>query len=208
LHHSDNPQSHPELLDLLAREFVAHNYDLKWLLRELALTETYQRSSLLPEGRDEPPADRYLLAMERRLSAEQLLTMTLAATGNEERYPTDGENYKILRVEFEKTFGNEPREPETEFHATVAAALFLLNSDHVLDLLKRQPGNLTDRLAGMDDPNRFADELFRAVFTRGPADDERARIAEYLTKNNDDREAAIQQLLWSMLASIEFYVNH
>ena len=54
LHHSDNPPSHPELLDLLAREFIAHRYDVKWLLRELALTETYQRSSLLPEGQQQP----------------------------------------------------------------------------------------------------------------------------------------------------------
>ena len=40
-----NPPSHPELLDLLTDEFVAHHFDVKWLLREFALTETYQRSS-------------------------------------------------------------------------------------------------------------------------------------------------------------------
>src|SRR5262249_2872659 len=50
LHHADNPASHPELLDLLADEFVAHQFDIKWLLREIARSETYQRSSLLPPG--------------------------------------------------------------------------------------------------------------------------------------------------------------
>jgi hypothetical protein len=46
--HSDNPPSQPELLDLLANEFRNHKYDIKWFLRELALTRAYQRSSQLP----------------------------------------------------------------------------------------------------------------------------------------------------------------
>ncbi|MFO0952593.1 MAG: DUF1553 domain-containing protein [Isosphaeraceae bacterium] len=48
--HSDNPPSHPELLDLLSREFSAGGYDVKAFLRELALTRTYQRSSEPPPG--------------------------------------------------------------------------------------------------------------------------------------------------------------
>ena len=39
LHHSGNPGSHPEVLDLLPKEFVAHKFDMKWLLREMALTQ-------------------------------------------------------------------------------------------------------------------------------------------------------------------------
>ncbi|MBS0210097.1 MAG: DUF1549 domain-containing protein [Planctomycetes bacterium] len=46
--HSDNPPSQPELLDLLAREFRARRYDIKWFLRELVLTRAYQRSCQLP----------------------------------------------------------------------------------------------------------------------------------------------------------------
>ncbi len=30
--HKKNPGSHPELLELLTREFVAHEFDRKWLL--------------------------------------------------------------------------------------------------------------------------------------------------------------------------------
>ena len=39
-----------QLFDLLAREFAAHDFDIKWLFREIALSQAYQRSSLLPEG--------------------------------------------------------------------------------------------------------------------------------------------------------------
>jgi hypothetical protein len=48
LHHSGNPPTHPELLELLAREFEVAKYDLRWFLRELALSQTYQRSLDLP----------------------------------------------------------------------------------------------------------------------------------------------------------------
>ena len=46
--HPDNPPSHPAVLDLITNEFVAMKYDLRWLVRELALTKTYQRSIDLP----------------------------------------------------------------------------------------------------------------------------------------------------------------
>ena len=50
LHHAANPPADAELLDLLAREFVAMRYDMKTFLRELALTRVYQRSSEPPPG--------------------------------------------------------------------------------------------------------------------------------------------------------------
>jgi hypothetical protein len=44
MHHSMNPPSHPELMTLLADEFAAMNFKVKPFLRELALTDVYQRS--------------------------------------------------------------------------------------------------------------------------------------------------------------------
>ncbi len=43
LQHKANPPSHPELLDLLAREMVDSNYDIKAFLRQVALSGAYQR---------------------------------------------------------------------------------------------------------------------------------------------------------------------
>lgn len=62
--HADNPPTHPELLDLLADEIVALKYDLRALLRELALSKTYQRSF-------DPPADlaSSIVSIRERLPA-------------------------------------------------------------------------------------------------------------------------------------------
>ncbi len=43
--HVDNPAAHPELLNLLAERLRDRNDDLRWLIREIALSNAYQRSS-------------------------------------------------------------------------------------------------------------------------------------------------------------------
>ena len=72
LDHPGNPPSHPELLDLLADEFAAHKFDVKWLLREIALSKTYQRSSEVPAGAKDLAPDRFAVAPLKPLSPEQL----------------------------------------------------------------------------------------------------------------------------------------
>ena len=47
-HHADNPPSHPALLKLLADEFVAMDFDYRELLKQIALSDTYQRSIDFP----------------------------------------------------------------------------------------------------------------------------------------------------------------
>jgi len=48
LHHPDNPATDPELLQLLGERFAAMNYNIQTFLREIALSETYQRSFDVP----------------------------------------------------------------------------------------------------------------------------------------------------------------
>ncbi len=50
LHHPANPPSHPELLKLLGEEFARMNFDMRSFLREIALSQTYQRAYDLPAG--------------------------------------------------------------------------------------------------------------------------------------------------------------
>lgn len=207
LHHAGNPPSHPELLDLLAKEFVTHKYDLKWLLRTLALTQTYQRSSVLPDGVDDLPRDSFLVAHEKRLSAEQLLSSVLEATGVKETVTKDAKAFDAARLKFVKAFANPVREPEEEFAPALRGALFLLNDDLVLGWLAPKSDNLVDRLVKLPD-NQVADELYVSVLSRRPSAEEKAELMAYLAKRTDRRSAALGQLAWALIASTEFYVNH
>lgn len=226
LHHSGNPPSHPELLDLLASEFAAHQYDIKWMLRELALTQTYQCSSRFPVtladtadaatevSTTQISPESYVLFNEKRMLAEQLLHSTLQATGNLDRLQqpaADGKpNPELvdLTAKYVAAFANEAREPEDQINPTVKGALFTLNDETLLQLLSRQPGNLIDRLMTMTDEQLLAEELYLSIFTRKPTDVERTELFAWLAQNGDGREKAIRLLAWSMLTSMEFVVNH
>src|SRR5205823_8778398 len=67
-----NPPTNAELFDVLAKDFVEHQYDVKYLVRLIMNSATYQRSSKpsLENKNDDRFYSRYLV---RRLSAEVLL---------------------------------------------------------------------------------------------------------------------------------------
>src|SRR5260370_20317295 len=53
---ADNPPSHPELLDALARTLVAHDYDPKFLIRAIVLSRPYQLTSAVTGSGSSPGA--------------------------------------------------------------------------------------------------------------------------------------------------------
>lgn len=70
---SDAP-SHPELLDALAVEFIAHGWSTRWLMRELVSTEAFRRASWGgdPRANEIDPSNRLLWRMNRhRLTWEE-----------------------------------------------------------------------------------------------------------------------------------------
>ncbi|GAB5443464.1 MAG: hypothetical protein Fues2KO_38130 [Fuerstiella sp.] len=70
MHHSSNPPSNPAAMKLIADEFAAMNFDVPRFLRELALTEVYQRSHQLPAS-GAPTDVQRLEAKLAALEAEQ-----------------------------------------------------------------------------------------------------------------------------------------
>ena len=234
LDHSGNPPSHPKLLDLLTDDFIAHDFDLKWLVREIVLSRTWQRSSRLPEGAISPNPDRFAGAIERPLMAEQLLACVVRATENAgpltvkeeasiettpdsdknlatENDPADSKalpTLSELKTAFATAFANEARAPEGEFKATVKGALFWRNSAEIQKLLNRHSGNLIDRLTKIKQTNSLVEELYLAVLSRHPTNDEASVMTAFLNDSNADRETAIRDAAWALLTSVEFYVNH
>lgn len=85
LDHAENPPADAELLDLMAREFVAIGYDIKTFLREVALTRAYQRSSEPPPGAspgDDIAGDsKFAVASLKPLSPEQLAWSVMQGLG-------------------------------------------------------------------------------------------------------------------------------
>ena len=225
LHHAGNPPTHPELLDLLASEFAASGFNIRWLLGELAMSKTYQRTTRLPyASAAEQPVESYSVGLEKRLSPEQLFWSLITATGDLDRHRTQlsAENkpaltgndvvnqtpeLTTLKKAMVDTFSNPPKEPEVDFAPSVKGALFLMHESQILERLKPQPGNLVEQVAAKPDTDAVR-ELCLSVFSRNPTDDELASLTDYLKQNADRRDEAIANLTWALLTSTEFVVNH
>jgi hypothetical protein len=165
-----------------------------------------------------PPAS-FAVANLKPLSPEQLAWTLMQATGltdADRQALGKGQTPQALEARlagnvapFVATFGAAPGEPEGQgFETTLDQTLFLVNGGLVRGWLAPRPGNLTQRLLPLTDPDQVADELYLSVLTRPPAAEERKEVAEYLRARPQDRPAALQELAWALLTSAEFRFNH
>jgi hypothetical protein len=215
--HPDNPPSHPELLTLLGDEFASHKFDVKWLLREIALSKTYQRSSEPRPGTESISPSKFAVASLKPLSPEQLAYAMMQATGytDAERLAL-GKNLNDATLQarlapnfapFRSMFGNRPGDPDDGFVATLDQTLFLKHGAAIRGMIAVRTGNLLDRISKLSDPAAIADELFLSILTRPATNEERQDITESL-RGTTNRQSALSEVIWAMLVSSEFRFNH
>jgi mono/diheme cytochrome c family protein len=201
---SKHAPSHPDLLDWLARDFEQHGYDLKRLIKMIVSTRAYQLDSRPRDGKPAPD-DAFARALEKPLSAEQLFQSLLVATGSapDKNGKIAGQDEKSLRRAFVAQF---PDLFAPDYNATLQQALFLSNSPLFDQLLAPAGGNLSARLLGQPARNERARLAIRAVFGREPDAAELTEANRYLASRSP--EAGVKQLLWALVSSTEFAVNH
>ena len=228
--HGQNPPSHPKLMALMTKEFAANGFDIKWLVREIALSASYQRSSRLPEGVKDVAADRYRTAHPKAMTPEQILRAVLQATGNTKwvtalKAPANAEkfnrrgyftgtnlelpsSYEEVKALWLLTYAEPAGMAEEDFLPGLNKALFLMNDRMIQDWLKPKQGNLVERLTKLKTPEAVAEEMYLSMLARLPEAEEVATVAEYLKANEQRRPAALSDLAWALLTSTEFRLNH
>lgn len=205
---SHNRPSHPELLDELAEEFANSGYDLKWLLRSLTGTQAYQRSSA-SNGTSEDRPELFARMAIKSLTAEQLYDCLAEATRRREGAgSTRGfdQNRQLFLEKF-----RAPTQSLTEYEAGIPQALTLMNGN-----LIRQATNLgqSDLLVAIDAPfftnEQRVDVLFLSTLSRYPHPQERDQIVKYVEKGGTagDSQKALGDVLWALLNTAEFLLNH
>jgi hypothetical protein len=215
--HPANPPSYPDLLNLLAEDFAARKFEVRSFLRELALSQAYQRSSEPPPGVAVEDLPLFAVARLKPLTPEQLAGALMQATGlaDAERTAlgkqlTEPALYARLAgqaLPIVKAFAGPPGTTPS-FDPRVDQTLFLENGSVIRAWLAPRPGNLVDRLSHLSTPDAQAEELYLSVFTRLPGPEERHDVGTYLAARLADRSAALQELVWAMLTSAEFRFNH
>jgi hypothetical protein len=93
-----------------------------------------------------------------------------------------------------------------EYNATLYQAMFLSNSPLFDQLLTPRGDNLAARLPALRAAEARVRSAFTAVFGREPDGEELRECTAYLLARAP--EAGAKQLLWAMLSSAEFQLNH
>ena len=222
-----NPPSNEELFDALVDDFVHHGYDIRYLIRTIMNSATYQTASEPNELNvgDEKYYSHYIV---RRLSAEVLLDLMSQVTQVPEKFAGYPDETRALQLPDTKVesyfldiFGRPPRlqarAGERESDSSITQALHAINGETINRKL-RASGNTVDMLLQLGlSEERIVDYLYLAALSRYPVDDERRMILGEFEKaqaeqppsprEDDPRKPVLRDLLWAMLTSKQFMFN-
>jgi hypothetical protein len=208
-----NPPSHPELLDELARQFIAHRFDIKFIVRAIAYSQTYGRSSRRTDAGQNNP--RLFAAMAvKGLSAEQLFDSLAAATGFlEESGPTprlEGQSANTPRAMLLAKFASQ--EKPTEWQTSILQALALMNGKFIEDATNVEHSKTLAAVVAAPFLNteQRIETLYLATLSRKPRAGELERLVKYVKEGGatGSEKEALADLFWALLNCGEFILNH
>ena len=220
------PATHPELLDQLAKEFIAHKFDLRWLHRTILLSRTYQQST---EADPASVIDRanYACFHPRRLPAEVVIDALSQATGSAEDMQMGGAHWpadwKAIDVPYPpknayvafmlEQFGKPARNSaaqcdcERDPNASVLQVLALVNHPRIRQKIADPKGCVAKAMSDSSDVDRQLDDLFLGSLSRLPSDAERSACRTFVKESASPAEG-LRSVLWSLLNTREFVLQH
>jgi hypothetical protein len=199
----ENKPTHPEVLDLLAKEFVRSEHDLKHLMRSICNSETYQRTSrATPENRDH---DSYARMPVKFLQGEVLLKCLDQVLGVEVIVPVKGKKTDVdVKAPNAELFDTaEYDEGLANYSFGAPQMLRLMNAE----LPRRAPAVIARLQQKPAEPTQMIERLFLLTLSRRPSSDETKEILAFLQQSGEPAKG-YAGVLWILLSSAEFVANH
>lgn len=213
--HEGNPPSHPQLLVLLAGEFTRSGGDTKHLVRCVCNSRAYQRTSRPFAGNEKFEDARFARMPLRPLTAEMLLESLGVAYGKAELLPREVKKpgkkrpgrvkpAGPVRADFIRLFAtNDVDGDPTLYSGGIPQALHLMNAP-----LFNAGGEAVGRLLDAKlSPEQAIERLYLGALSRRPTAAELKRKLALLKKHKTTREG-LNGVLWALVNSSEFAINH
>ncbi len=214
-----NPPSNEKLLDALAQDFIASKYDIRKLERTILLSRTYQLSAV-PNSNNVQDRNNFARAYVRRMMAEVTVDVLNTALGTSENYGNDvPAGIRAIEVapnriasatltEAFRIFGRPPRtttcDCERASEPALPQTLYLMTDTGLLAKMNR--GRLASLLSEKQPDEKIVEELFLATLSRFP--NQREQQALLASLKGRDRQSAFTDILWALINSREFILNH
>jgi hypothetical protein len=210
-----HPPKSPELLELLAGQFIANGFDLRELFRIMALSRAYRLASGAPTV-DERRTEWFAQMNVKMLTAEQVYDCITVATMLESPVPGDQGNLQMAR------FSNASRDAflqqfrtlagrSTEYQGGIPQALTLMNGSLIEGATGLSTSGILKSLEAPFFTNQQRIEvLYFATLSRPPRAAEWELLENYIpaNANSDEVKESLSDLLWALLNSAEFTMNH
>jgi len=201
----------PQAFDALAAGLVANGYDVKWLVRTIANSQTYQRQvAPRPVSEESLP---FAAVTPTRLRADVVYNALLQTLGIQEPANEGGRGMMAgprayqrgMRFQFDFLFGVDPSVPKDDITGNVPQSLFLMNSSVLRGALSASNGRsrLGQIVRTHTDDDTAISELYLLVLAREPSAREQEICRAYL-REVESRNEAYEDLMWSLLNSSEF----
>jgi hypothetical protein len=218
-HRVTNPPTHPALLEELARDLVAHEFDVRHVIRTIMASEAYRRGSRPAPGG--PADDRfYSHALARPLPPPVLVDAVARVTGVAEplgdRPPgTSAGSLGDSRVASATLdlLGRCSRESgcttDVATAGSLALALHAINGPW-LNAKLADPGGRVQRMAReARSDGAIVAEFYRLALGREPTDVEMGHWSREIAEAGPaGRVGAIEDFVWALILSAEFTHNH
>jgi hypothetical protein len=167
---ASNPAVMPAVLDWLARDFVAHRFDLDHLYATVALSPSYAAAA----GDDDARANLFASSSLTPLSSDQLLASVFQATGADREMKDGGvpedrvrAASKLLSRRMETVFAADEESNGGAASATLPQILFLSNGAFPLAATAHVEGGLLQSLVNRESAEAVT-TLFRRTLSRDP----------------------------------------
>ncbi len=202
----ENDPTHPDLLAALASHVsTAGEFDLKYLIKAICLSDAYQRTSK-PTADNKADKALYSHVSVKVVSPEQLYDSLAQVTGNgramDAKGPKGGAVPKGGRVGARDTFvnfflaGADSTSP-LDYEAGIPQALRLMNSP-----IANNPAAVRAVTGGATKPEEALERIYLATLSRRPTAEETKNLTAYVTRVG--APTAYGDILWAVLNSSEF----
>ena len=225
-----NPPSNKALLDYLAHEFIKNDFDMKWLHREIANSRTYQLS-WEPNETNRSDRRNFSHAIARRLPAEVVYDSIQIATASDAKVarmhksnegraiavPTGPRSEQRNRSPFYamRVFGRSTRESNCDcdrsFDPSLMQSIYAQNDRDIWMALDSREGWILQlqqsRQLRQSSLKHIVKNAYLRTLSRYPDESESQTALSHINRA-DDIEAGIRDLMWALLNTKEFVVNH